>query len=107
MDTVMNMETCPKFHTCSAPICPLDPNWQKAKHLKGERVCFYLCEVQKSGSEALFRGKGLEELYQLIVEATLDISIRWEPIRKVFKRAAKTGSRMNRKQPGKNSEARR
>jgi len=93
------MEACTKFQACSAPICPLDTNWRKTVHLKGERVCFYLCEAQKGGSEARFRGKGLEKLYQLMVEATPDISIRWEPIRKVLKRAAKTGSRMNTKPP--------
>ena len=95
----MNMEDCPKFQCCSAPICPLDPNWRKTVHLKGERVCFYLCEAQKGGSEARFRGKGLGKLYQLMVEVAPDISIRWEPIRKVLKRAAKTGSRMNTKPP--------
>jgi len=94
----MNMESCSKFHACSAPICPL-ANWRKACHLKGERICFYLCEAQKDGSEARFRDKGLEKLYQLMVEVALDISIRWEPIRKVLKRAAKTGSRINRKPP--------
>ncbi len=99
----MNMEDCPKFQSCSAPICPLDPNWRKACHLKGERICFYLCEAQKNGSEARFRDKGLEKLYQLMVEVAPDISIRWEPIRKVLKRAAKTGSRMNRKPPSSNT----
>jgi hypothetical protein len=95
----MVMETCPKYQGCSAPICPLDPNWHKTKHLKDERVCFYLCEAQKDGSELRFRGKGMGKLYQLIVEITPDISIRWEPIRKVLKRAANTGSRMNIKPP--------
>ncbi len=42
----MNMEACPKYQTCSATICPLDPSWRKRRHLKGERICFYLCEAQ-------------------------------------------------------------
>ena len=63
----MKMDDCPKFESCSAPICPLDPDWRKRRHLKVERVCFYLCEAQKGGSEARFRGKGLEKLYQRIV----------------------------------------
>ena len=93
----MDMENCPKFHACSAPICPIDSSWRKRKHLKGERVCFYLCEAQKDGSEYRFRGKGLGKLYQLIVEVTPDISVRWESIRQVLKRAKNTGSRMDRK----------
>jgi hypothetical protein len=95
----MNMETCPKFQGCSAPICPLEPNWRERQHLKGERVCFYLCEAKKDISEHRFRGKGLGKLYQLIVEAAPEISDRWEPIRKALRRAAETGSRMDRKPP--------
>ena len=86
--------TCPKFHACNAPICPLDPNWRNAKHLKGEGVCFYLIESKKVGAEALFRGRGLEELYRPIVEATPDILVRWGGIRYALEEAAKTSSRM-------------
>ena len=99
----MNMEDCPKYERCSAPICPLDPNWRKRRHLKGERVCFYLCEAQKGGSEAIFGGRGLEELYRLMVEATPDIFIRWRPIKSALAKAAKSGSRMNRKLPSSNT----
>ena len=98
----MKIDTCPKFERCSAPICPLDRNWRKASHLQHERVCFYLCEAQKRGSEALFGGKGLGELYQLIVEATSEISFRWASIQRVLISASKTGSRMNRKLSGSN-----
>ena len=97
----MNMETCTKYKGCSAPICPLDPNWRKARHLKHERVCFYLCEAQKDGSEAIFGGRGLGELYRLMVEATPDISIRWRTIKNALAKAAKTGSRMNTSPPPK------
>ena len=93
----MKIDTCPKFEKCSAPICPLDQNWQRASHLQHERVCFYLCESQKRGSEALFGSRGLGEVYQLIVEATPEISLRWASIQRTLIRASKTGSRMNRK----------
>ena len=95
----MNMESCPKYKSCSAPICPLDPNWRKARHLKGERICFYLCEAQKVDAEAIFRGRGFRYLYQLMVEATPDMSIRWSTIKKALVKAAKTGSRLNRNPP--------
>jgi hypothetical protein len=95
----MDMDTCKKYQGCSAPICPLDSNWRKVRHLKGERICFYLAEAQKHGSEAIFRGRGLGELYQVIVEVTPDISIRWGTIKKALAKAAKTGSRINRKPP--------
>lgn len=95
------MEDCSKFHHCSAPICPIDSNWQKRKHLKGERVCFYLCETQKYDSEAIFRGKGLEKLYQRMVKAAPDISVQWGTIKKALTKAAKTDSRINKKPPSK------
>ena len=95
----MKMEDCPKYERCSAPICPLDPNWRKRRHLKGERVCFYLCEAQKGGSEAIFGGRGLGYLYRLMVEATPAISTRWGTIKKALVKAAKTGSRLNRNPP--------
>jgi len=95
----MKMEDCPKFQACSAPICPLDPNWRKALHLKHERVCFYLCEAQKDGSEAIYGGRGLGKLYRLMVEATPDISICWGPIKSALEKAAKSGSRLNRNPP--------
>jgi len=95
----MNMGACPKYKGCSAPICPLDANWRNAKHLKHERVCFYLCEAQKDGSEAIFGGRGLGELFRLMVGATPAISTRWGTIKKALAKAAKTGSRLNRNPP--------
>jgi hypothetical protein len=101
----MRMERCPKFGKCSAPICPLDLNWKKSCHLQHERVCFYLCEAQKLGSEALFGGRGLSELHQIMVEVAPEISCRWATIKKALARAAMTDSRMLRKQPVKNIPA--
>ena len=99
----MKMEDCPKYEACSALICPLDPNWQNVRHLKGERVCFYLCEAQKDGAEAIFRGRGLGKLHRLMVEVVPEISIRWRAIKNALAKAAKTGSRMNRKLPSNNN----
>ena len=92
--TKMKIENCPKYEKCSAPICPLDPNWERAIHLNHERVCFYLCEAQKENSEAIFGGRGLSKLHQIMVEATPEISCRWATIKKALTRAAKSGSRM-------------
>ena len=101
----MKIDTCPKFEKCSAAICPLDPNWQRAIHLNHERVCFYLSEAQKEHSEAIFGGRGLSELHQIMVEVAPEISCRWATIKKALARAAMTDSRMLRKQPVKNIPA--
>jgi hypothetical protein len=41
------MQSCSKYESCSAPICPLDTNWKLRKHIKDDPVCFYLREVAK------------------------------------------------------------
>ena len=98
----MKIDTCPKFEKCSSPICALDQNWQRAIHLKNERVCFFLCEAQKSDSESTFRDRGLGELYKLIVEATPEISWRWGAIQRALIKARKSSSRMNKTLSGSN-----
>jgi len=60
------MTECPKFPTCSANICPLDPEWRKRTHLNGERVCMLLCEAAKPGAMEVFRGAGREDLLPVI-----------------------------------------
>lgn len=42
------MQGCPKWDSCSAPICPVDKDWKLRKHLKDDPACFYLREVVKS-----------------------------------------------------------
>src|SRR5690606_28946446 len=49
--------------TCRAPLCPLDPLWEKRKHLQGEPVCRWLREVVKHGAEATFYAAGRGDIY--------------------------------------------
>jgi hypothetical protein len=49
------MEQCPKFHHCSAPLCPLDPDWNKRKMLQGDNLCHYLCEASKDDAMERFK----------------------------------------------------
>ena len=62
------LASCPKFQSCSAPICPCDPEWPKRKHLNEDRVCFYLLEASKTGAKAIFEGAGLGNLHQAVTE---------------------------------------
>jgi hypothetical protein len=34
-----NMKECPRYITCSCPICPLDFNWLQRVFIKGEKKC--------------------------------------------------------------------
>jgi hypothetical protein len=49
------MKACPRYDTCTAPICPLDPDWHHRSHLPGERVCVWLTELSKPRGEERIR----------------------------------------------------
>lgn len=42
-------QSCPKWKTCSASVCPLDPNYSRCKTLSGDSVCPWLREAVKAG----------------------------------------------------------
>ena len=50
-DVVLQIDECPHYEVCSAPMCPLDPNLMKSNYLKGEGVCFYVREYVKKNSK--------------------------------------------------------
>ncbi len=90
---------CPKFSHCSAPICPLDPEWTNRTYLKGEPVCFYMLEYVKPGSRARFQGSTAEQIYDAISDVLPSMIARYAPLKRALMRAKKTGSRIG-KQPG-------
>jgi hypothetical protein len=94
---VVTPSTCPKFHTCNAPICPLDKEWVKRVNQVHDPVCYYLIESVKEGSPVNFERALLGELYQVIVRVRGDISKHFKRIKKKLDAAAKTTSRMERK----------
>ncbi len=87
---------CPKYQQCSAPICPLDKEWQKRKHISGDRVCFYLTEVQKPRANAVFEVQGLGSLYEVMVRQASEISERYHIIKNALDKAKDSSSRMTR-----------
>lgn len=90
-------KSCDRFDKCTANICPLDPEWAKREHLKGERVCFYMVEVVKDDAEALFKGRGRESLFKDIQALIPLIASRHQPIKNTLEVAKNSGSRMARK----------
>lgn len=93
----LTLYQCPKFQHCNAPICPLDKDWQKRKHFKGDCICFYLLETQKHGAKANFEGLSKGYLYEAIVTLTPDIAKAYSPIKKALEKAKLSSSRMTRK----------
>ena len=57
MNNQITMEQCPKFHHCSAPLCPLDPDWNKRKMLQDDNLCHYLCEASKDDAIQRYRNR--------------------------------------------------
>ena len=84
---------CPRYHSCSAPVCPLDPNHLRAAHLPGEPVCLYLREAVKPDGFAVLSGALREELAKEVSQALIGIIARHGSIRHALERAKKTGSK--------------
>ena len=93
------MSDCPKFCGCSAPICPLDPDWTKRVHLDGERVCFYLTEYSKEAAKPLLRAGLTSEHYETLVRVYPEVITQFGLIRRQLNRSSKNSPRIGRK-PG-------
>ena len=89
----MHMYDCPKFDSCSAPICPLDENWGLRLHLDGERVCYYLTEYSKEAVRPILRGGLAAELYEAIDLHYPRIIALQPPIKWQLSRSCKNNSR--------------
>ena len=85
---------CPRFDSCNAPICPLDPDWRRAQHLKDEAVCGLLSELVKGDGEARLRGCIPSVLVDTLTVALPKIIATWAPIRRQLERASHSGSRL-------------
>lgn len=85
---------CPKYQSCNANICPLDPGWFNRTYIKGEPVCFYMLEAQKPKARCRFQGTIEGEIYRAICIVSPQVKSIYGPIRKRLERAQRTKSRM-------------
>tara|TARA_Y100000588_G_scaffold250656_1_gene265179 strand:+ start:2062 stop:2397 length:336 start_codon:yes stop_codon:yes gene_type:complete len=81
---------CPKFECCSAPICPIDPEWKKRVHIKGDPVCFYLRQHAKDALWGQKAGCVARELVAKVGEAYPEVIVRYAPIKTSLARAARS-----------------
>lgn len=88
------MRDCPRYNVCSAPICPLDPDWRKRTHAPSERVCFYMTEAVKAGAQARFECGGLADLYREVSEVAPAILSRHPAVAYTVERAKSSGSKI-------------
>lgn len=87
---------CPKWHSCSAPICPLDANWANRSIQSEDAICFYLSEAVKDGAAARFEGAGLGQLFHQVTTVLPEPVSSSGRIRRTLERASLNGSRMDR-----------
>jgi hypothetical protein len=97
----MEIYDCPKFISCSAPICPLDPDWNLRSYLDGERVCRYLTEYSKPTAKPILKGVLAEELYQAIEQGYPKIIAAHPRIKRQLQRSSKNPPRYGKSIGGK------
>ena len=93
----MDLHQCPRFDTCIASVCPIWKPVYLQKHLNGERTCYYLLQAQKINSEAIFKQSGLEDLFEVMAQATYDAFSNPDTsiyLKKSLLKAASTSSAM-------------
>lgn len=92
-DAEKGHHACPKFDTCSAPICPLDAQWSARRHLPGERICLWLREAVKPGGDQALREALPITLVEHITAALPAIQSSNSDIRHKLRQAAAAGSK--------------
>jgi hypothetical protein len=88
------MYQCPRYIDCSAPLCPLDPDWRTRIHRSGDRVCFYLREAVKAGAPERFKGGADAPIYLAATDMLAQSTTFVSDLRKRLKDAASSGSRV-------------
>jgi hypothetical protein len=89
-----NPSTCPRFKSCSAPICPLDVDWRSRTHLKSDIVCPYLREAVKPSGKAVLARTLLRHQAEGVLRVAPLIMASSVHVRRVLERAARSGSKI-------------
>lgn len=90
----MTPEDCPKWISCNAPICPLDPNWRRRGHAAGERICLWLREWAKSPSGGAWSLALGGEMAAEVQRVAPEIRAADSDIRAKLKAASRRGSKI-------------
>jgi len=68
-------QQCPRYDSCSAPICPLDPHALKRRMLRDERVCHYIRKFSQKLHDDSVDTKIAEAISELMVHASLNAAL--------------------------------
>lgn len=88
-------QSCPRYDKCSAPLCPLDSEWRRRKHLQGERVCYFLREAIKDGAAARFEATADVEIFAAATQMLAEPENLNAYVRQRLRDAEQTGSRLD------------
>lgn len=69
MTTPLCPKNCPRFSSCSAPICPLDKDWSKRTYHRGEAICRLMLEIVKPDGIAVVADALSQEMPKKAAEA--------------------------------------
>ena len=69
----MTPEDCSKFSKCNAPVCPLDADWTRRRHISGDPSCLYLREVGKEGAEKRLNRLQPREMYLTVASVSVQL----------------------------------
>lgn len=88
-----SMTECPRFDSCSAPLCPLDSDWTRRKYRRDEAVCPLVLEVAKDGGADRLRDK-LPTVAETVLVASPLMATKYPDIAKRLARASGSRSRI-------------
>jgi hypothetical protein len=91
--TTRTPQGCPRYSRCNANVCPLDANWRKRTHVRGDEVCFFLTESVKDNATGNFASLGLVWLLERANHVLGDMDLP-DGIKYAVERAKLTGSRI-------------
>ena len=66
------MQQCPKFDSCSAPLCPLDKQRQQRSMLRDERLCYYIRKAIRKDTVTGLDAMIVAAANRVMIEAHLD-----------------------------------
>jgi hypothetical protein len=83
---------CPRWDSCSAPICPLEPDWRKHEMRLNEKLCHHLREYAKHPTRAILGGVLTARMVDLVVECYEEAIKSSGPLKRGLLRTANKNS---------------
>jgi hypothetical protein len=60
------MSECPRYSSCSAPLCPLDHEWHRRSFVKADSICHWQREALAPAAEQSFAALEIVDIWRRI-----------------------------------------